>query len=743
MIKLRLKTSTVISWVAGILISFTIIVVPLVHFLTSIQHLRTNIKDEAISSAYFISQQITSNPQTWKKGKINLTKYLELQAAKGNFHGWRILNNKNEVIAESKELLKPPLIKHNSMLYRDTLPVGSIEISCSIMPVINQSIMLFLVLFIIGGILFLTLRVFPLRMLSSTENSLRKSEEKYLSLMEAANDAILVSDIVTDIIIEVNKKAVQLFGRTADELKGMHLSKLFPEDEFKNYIKAFKENIDNGKIIRENLYVHDVSGRNTPVEASISIASFEGKSFLQTILRDISDRKAAEEQIRFLAYYDSLTGLPNHIFFRELLERTINIAHRYKRIFAILFIDIDYFKRINDTFGHTTGDRLLKNLADRLSKSIRKSDHITHSEHSEMKSVVSRMGGDEFIILLNELKSPQDAAKVTGRILKDINKPFKIDGHDVVLTASIGISLYPHDGENTDTLIRHADMAMYYVKDRDRNSFQFYSESMNTTSLAQLTLENELRKAIKQKQFLLFYQPKQDIRSSRVIGMEALVRWKHPDMGMISPSRFIPIAEDIGLIIPLGEFVLQNACTQNRIWHEYGFKDLKISVNFSTRQFEQPAMVEMISRILKETKLDPQYLELEITESTAMRNPENSINILHKLKTIGIMISIDDFGTGYSSLNYLRQLPLDALKIDRSFVSNVLKSENDASIVSAIINLAHTLNLRVIAEGVETEEQLEFMRKHNCDEMQGYLYSPPLSAEETIEFLKKEYSKNI
>jgi diguanylate cyclase (GGDEF)-like protein len=451
----------------------------------------------------------------------------------------------------------------------------------------------------------------------------------------------------------------------------------------------------------------------------------------------------AEEKIHSLAYYDNLTGLPNRTFCLELITQAIRLAYRHKRNFATLFIDLDFFKRINDTLGHAIGDQLLQAVSERLQKYIRKSDHIARLEEDDMAESVSRIGGDEYIVLLNEIKDPHDAAKVANRILTDLLKPFKLNNHEVYVTASIGISVFPFDGEDSESLLRNADIAMSHAKKQGRNNFQFYSESMNTNALKRLTLENNLRKALERKEVFLHYQPKMDAKDKKIVGVEALIRWKHPELGLVSPAEFIPLAEETGLIIPIGEWVLRTACSQNKAWQKAGLEPIRISVNLSSRQFEQKNLLETISLVLFEADLDPEYLELEITESTVMKNPKYAIATLQELKATGINISIDDFGTGYSSLNYLRQLPLDSLKVDRSFVNKALTSTSDASIISAIIALAHNLNLKVVAEGVETEEQLKFLRKLQCNEVQGYLFSKPLHADEFVQLLNKLSKYNM
>ncbi|MBI5042544.1 MAG: diguanylate cyclase, partial [Nitrospirae bacterium] len=381
-------------------------------------------------------------------------------------------------------------------------------------------------------------------------------------------------------------------------------------------------------------------------------------SALEHSIRYAIERKKAEERILFLAYYDSLTSLPNRILFKDRLNQTLLIAKRHQRILAILFLDLDNFKRINDTLGHPVGDELLKQVAVRLSNCIRKSDSISRYSTDEFDTVVARLGGDEFTILLTEIVQVHDTMKVAQRILDAIAQPFDIEGQEVFVTASIGIAIYPIDGEDVDTLLKNCDTAMYYAKNEGRNNYQFYKQSLNKTAFDILTLENNLRKALDKQEFRVYYQPRIDIRTRNVVGLEALIRWQRPQKGMIPPSEFIPMAEENGLIVPIGEWVLHRACRQNKAWQSKGFAPVFISVNLSGKQFKQQNLIKVIEQVLSESALDPKYLELEITESI-IQDTGSTAAILRELRNLGLKISVDDFGTGYSSLSYLRRFPVD------------------------------------------------------------------------------------
>lgn len=454
-------------------------------------------------------------------------------------------------------------------------------------------------------------------------------------------------------------------------------------------------------------------------------------------VQDVTDRKLAEDQIRTLAYYDTLTDLPNRRMFKEYLEKILSRARRQDELAAVFVLDLDRFKRINDTLGHSMGDLLLREVAQRLHASVRREDFIArHHGDTASSNSVARLGGDEFALLLTDITSLQDAARIARRTLAVLSEPYLLDQQEIFITASVGITVYPHDGDNVETLLKNADTAMYHAKAEGRNNYQYYTKSMNATAFERLAMENSLRRALERNEFELFYQPQLNIETGNIVGMEALMRWNHPDMGMVSPIEFIPLAEESGMIVLMGEWGLRAACEQNKAWQEAGFPPLTMSVNISSLQFKQQNLTTVVAKILNDTRLDPRYLDLELTEGTVMQNAEDTIATLHSLKEMGIRLSIDDFGTGYSSLSYLKRFPLHTLKVDRSFVKDLTKDADDEAITHAIIAMASSLGLKVIAEGVETEDQLRFLASRGCDEMQGYLFSPPLSASKITELLQ-------
>jgi diguanylate cyclase (GGDEF)-like protein len=438
--------------------------------------------------------------------------------------------------------------------------------------------------------------------------------------------------------------------------------------------------------------------------------------------------KKAEEQIRHLAFYDGLTGLAKRELFIDRLEKSLCIAKRRKSTLAVLFLDLDRFKRINDTLGHHIGDLLLKEVAERIRNSVRCEDSLGRFIIEENRVCTSRIGGDEFVLLLTHLPRPDVAAKVAERIVESFSESFNLEGHEVHVTTSVGISLYPHDGEEAETLMKNADTAMYEAKRKGRNNLQFFREELNSISSERLTLENDLRSALEKEEFLLHYQPQIDLRTGQITGAEALIRWQHPGRGLLYPATFIEIAEDSGLIRPMTEWVIRAACRQNKAWQDDGLLPIAVAVNLSGHQFCLQDLETIVSSSLEESGLAACHLEVELTESVLMENKEGAVEVLQALKNLGVSIAIDDFGTGYSSLAYLRNFPIDTLKIDKSFVQDVSADSDDASITQAIIALAHSLQLGVIAEGVETEEQLDFLKKFNCRTGQGFLFSRPVSA---------------
>jgi diguanylate cyclase (GGDEF)-like protein len=456
-----------------------------------------------------------------------------------------------------------------------------------------------------------------------------------------------------------------------------------------------------------------------PDEMLIKIAESIGSQIGQFIVR-----MQAEEAVKYVAMHDTVTNLPNRVMFNQRLEQAIAQAQRHTRQLALMFIDLDRFKNINDTLGHETGDQLLRDVAERLKVNLRSGD------------IVARLGGDEFVVLLEDLSDAVSVGNVAEKLIGALGCNFVIAGREVHITASIGISTYPGDAHDVRSMMKYADIAMYRAKEQGRNTFQFYSDHINVHSLERLTLESQLRGALERDELVLYYQPVLDTKRGDIIGMEALVRWRHREWGLLSPAKFIGIAEETGLIVPIGQWVLHTACTQQRSWIELGLPPIRIAVNLSPRQFVHRHLIDDITQALQSTKFDPSWLELEITETTVMHNAQRAVALLGELKQMGIRIAIDDFGTGYSSLAYLKRFPINTVKIDRSFVADVPQDPTNTAITQAIIAMTHSLGLKVTAEGVETAEQVSFLREQGCEEMQGYYFSRPLPVVEATALLK-------
>ncbi|PVV22352.1 MAG: hypothetical protein B6D79_13170 [gamma proteobacterium symbiont of Ctena orbiculata] len=498
----------------------------------------------------------------------------------------------------------------------------------------------------------------------------------------------------------------------------------------------FKGSKDHPTGVRLEVEGRDNNSRKFPLDLAISCSRIGEMFTLSVFARDITERKQWDEKIRMLAYSDSLTKLPNRQAFKEQVTRAIKVAKRHQRVGAILYLDLDEFKRINDTLGHDIGDMLLKNITNRLEGQLRETDLVgaNYGDETECRNI-ARLGGDEFTVLLEDIQKPEVAALVAKRVQDAIARSYNLNGHEVYITPSIGIAIFPRDGHDVEELLKNADTAMYHAKAVGKNNYQFYSEQMNVLATTRLKLEGKLRKALTCNEMELFYQPQIDLATGEIVSAEALLRWDEPELGMVSPVEFIPIAEETGMIIELGEWVLLEACRQNKEWQDAGYNPIRIAVNLSSMQFIQRDLSATVAMALKNTRLNPKYLELEITESVIMRNVNETITTLNDFKEMGISISVDDFGTGYSSLNYLKRFPLDNLKVDRTFVKDIPDNEDDVTITSAIIALAQSLGLGVVAEGVETESQLQFLEQQGCEMAQGYLFSRPLPAEQLVSML--------
>ncbi|HEX7649345.1 MAG TPA: EAL domain-containing protein [Noviherbaspirillum sp.] len=520
--------------------------------------------------------------------------------------------------------------------------------------------------------------------------------------------------------LRVNRKLQEIVGYSEEELLDMDFQRMTHKEDLPADVGALRR-LSLGEItgyVREKRYLHK-DGRTVWVKVMVApMQDARGTLNFVAVIEDISNRKRMEAALHHQASHDSLTGLPNRTLLLDRLAQAISYADRTGKFLAVMLIDLDRFKNINDSLGHEAGDKVIVEAGRRLSAQVR--EGIT----------VARLGGDEFVVLMPNLAHEEDAAAVAHQLLDTLRVPMVMHGQELATVASIGISIYPKDGTDGSTLLRNADAAMYRAKEAGRGNFQFYAREMNARTLDRLKIEVGLRHALHRGEFVLHYQPQVDIASGKVVGVEALLRWMHPQQHVVPPSEFIPIAEETGLIMPIGEWVLQAACTQQQEWERQGLPRIKVAVNLSSRQFQQKDLDRMIARVLEQTGCPAACLTLEITESVVMEKPEAAAVTLKKLSDMGVRLAIDDFGTGYSSLSYLKRFPIDELKIDRSFVTDITTDADDAAIAKAVIVLAHSMKLSVTAEGVETAGQLEFLRQQQCDLMQGYFFSKPVPADQ-------------
>ncbi len=565
--------------------------------------------------------------------------------------------------------------------------------------------------------------------LRAAEEALFEEKERAQVTLNSIGDAVLTTDLQGNVTY-LNLVAEAMTGWSREAALGRPLSEVFRiidggtrEIGINPAQRAIKEDLTFGLAVDCVLIRRD--GFESAIEDSAApIHNREGQVIgAVLVFHDVSESRAVALRMAHLAQHDFLTGLPNRVLLTERLAQSLGLANRHRKQVALLFLDLDHFKNINDSLGHAVGDQLLQSVADRLTANVRATD------------TVCRQGGDEFVILLAEIEQPLDATYVAEKLLAAFAAPHLIDGQELHVSLSIGISIYPDDGDNVDTVMQNADTAMFHAKANGRNRYQFFRTDMNTRAIRRLAVESSLRRALRQSEFVLHYQPQIDLVSGAMIGAEALIRWRDPEHGLVSPAQFVPVAEECGLIVPIGRWVLRETCRQVQAWLDAGLAAVPVAVNISALEFRHKDFLAGVALILKETGLAPRYLELELTESILMQDAKASESVLQTLAAMGLRLAIDDFGTGYSSLSYLKRFPIDTLKIDQSFVRDIVSDANDGTIVAAVIGMGKSLKLRVIAEGVETQAQLDFLKARQCDEGQGYLFSHPLPAEDFERFL--------
>jgi diguanylate cyclase (GGDEF)-like protein/PAS domain S-box-containing protein len=560
-----------------------------------------------------------------------------------------------------------------------------------------------------------------------SDQALREAERRYYNLFENAIEGVFRTTL-DGRYLDANPALARIYGfdspveliATLKDIRNQLYVDPARRAEFMELIKA------RGSVVGFESQVRRKTGEIIWISENARAVFDDGGSIVcyEGTVEDVTERRLYQARIEEQANYDALTGLANRSLLNDRLHQLILSAATYRTHLAVVFVDLDRFKFINDSLGHHVGDELLRAMAERLKASVRESD------------TVARLGGDEFVLLISGQGDPEAVAVVVERMLSEIAQPWTIPQGDFNVTCSIGVALYPDDGISAETLLKHADSAMYRAKEKGRNNFQFFTPELNALITERLELENKLRRALEREQFSLRYQPRIDMQTRRVIGIETLIRWQS-DHEEIAPSRFIPIAEEVGLIVPIGKWVLSAACAQNKAWQDAGLPPMVVSVNTSARQFRHENFVQVIADVLAQTGLEARYLEIELTESAIMHDAEQFIAMLSEINDLGVQIALDDFGTGYSSLSYLKRFPVDRLKVDRSFVQDIATDADDATIVRTIVALGHNLGLKVVAEGVETEEQIEFLRANGCDELQGYYFAEPLTAEALAEYLRK------
>lgn len=559
--------------------------------------------------------------------------------------------------------------------------------------------------------------------LQAARDALFEEQERAQVTLNSIADAVLITDL-TGNVTYLNVAAEAMTGWSRQDALGRPLAEVFRVLDGMTHQasdparRAIEEDRPVDLAIDRVLVRRD--GFESAIEDSSAPIHNQNGAVIGAVIvfHDVSQSRAMASKMAYLAQHDFLTGLPNRVMLTERLSLAIGLAQRHHKQVALLFLDLDYFKHINDSLGHAIGDQLLQSVAVRLTGCVRFTD------------TVCRQGGDEFVILLSEIERPEDAGHVAEKLLTTLAVPQHIGEHELHVTLSIGISIYPDDGEDADTVMQNADTAMYHAKASGRNNYQFFRSDMNARAVRRLFIESSLRRALRQKEFVLHYQPKIDLTSGAITGTEALIRWQDPELGMVFPEQFVPIAEECGLIVPMGRWVLHEACTQVQAWLSAGLQAVPVAVNISAVEFRHENFLAGVASILRETGLAPGYLELELTETILMHNAKASAAVLQALKSMGVRLAIDDFGTGYSSLSYLKQFPIDTLKIDQSFLRDIATGTDDATILSAVIGMGRNLKQRVIAEGVETHEQLAFLRTQQCDEGQGFQFSHPLPAED-------------
>ncbi len=731
------RLATAMTWIAASIAMIVALAAPVGFFWLSYN---AEAKESAVAArlhSAFVTEAINSGTGDWRQ---NISGLIETDLAPSALPEVRTIRDADGVIIASSgaTIVGPMLVRTAPMMLAEGL-VGEVTVTRSLRPLLMQMLIVLCGSAALGVAIFTSLRVLPLRALRRSLAALKREEAKAREEAEEQLRIVFEHSIEGIVIftpngqvVSCNPAARRMFGYVDDAMVGIPISTLLQSP-----IDA--EEDDPFPVRHWESLAWRKDSTEFPVDTAVSETHMTGVRQRIGVIRDITERKQAEARLSYLANYDGLTGLPNRTLFLDRLKQAMARARRDGDQLALMFLDLDRFKTINDSLGHDVGDQLLKQVAIALSRSVRTTDSVTRTNGNDDSGIiVSRLGGDEFTVLVEGLRGPELATVIAQRLLEALTRPFMVGQDELYITTSIGITLFPHDDSDLDGLIKQADIAMYRAKELGRNTYHFYNEALNAEAAERHALEASLRHALQRKEFALHYQPKANFATGQITGVEALLRWQPSGRASVGPDRFIPILEDTGMILPVGTWVIRHACEQMMAWRRAGIPPLSLAVNLSARQFRQQDLVTQVTTILAETGFEPDNLEVELTESMLMDDMEAGVRILASLAAKGIRIAIDDFGTGHSSLAYLKRFRVHTLKIDRAFVRNTPDDLEDSAIACAIIALANALKLKVVAEGVETADQATFLRDQGCDEMQGYLLSRPLSAEAFVNWWHKE-----
>lgn len=713
---------TLLTAFAALVAILVFVLPPVTYLALKYQHEKAVVSVEAHVNARAVGELINSNPELWTFEQLRLIELLSFRTGSvGVSESRTVFDVKNRIVAQSKRVVAAPVIRSTQSLFDAGRPVGHLEITRSFRDALVESAWIAAISLAVAIVLFLATYVLPLRTLRKAFTDLEQEKEKALITLQSIGDAVITTDEKMRIEY-LNPIAEKLTGWTTLEARSMRMEEvfnIFNEKSREPSVNPIKECLETDSVVameNHTILVRKGDGEEFHIEDSAAPIRRSDGVIIGAVMvfHDVTERKKAQNRLHHIAFHDALTGLPNRSYFQENLRRAMQEAHVLGRRVAVLFLDLDRFKTINDSLGHTIGDELLVLVAKRLQACVR--DH----------DMVSRMGGDEFTAVLTDLPSAASAAIVAEKIIKSLSTPFQVQGNVLRISTSIGITVFPRDGEGIGVLLKNADTAMYHAKSCGRNNFQYYASSMSARALETLHLENALHTALENGEYYLEYQPKVDLETGRIVGVEALLRWDSPQLGSVMPTDFISTLEESGEICQVGRWVMKTAIDQARVWMDAGCP-IVVSVNVSVRQFKQPDWVNEVMALLDAAALPPRLLQIEVTESLLMDDADRNETMIRTLTHLGVKVALDDFGTGFSSLSYLRRFPISELKIDRSFVVDICRNTTAYRVIKTIVDLGQALDIRVIAEGVETPEQYALLVEMGCDEIQGYLVSRPLS----------------